>query len=224
MKKLFSFLLLVTLFATAFCQDGVLIDSRDQKSYGVTTINGLTWMTDNLDLKTSLSKGPEDIERELDPRLKGRWYHLNELESLCPEGWRLPTAHEWISYIDFLAMKKDGKYKVKTYAEDIQVKKFDKYLSLFEEGNPLNLISTGIFEGGKYRFPMGLQADYWIADLSTDASNEPYVKRVHENRSHIHLHDPFTQIHSHEHHLDTNDESTLRQFMVRCVCEEKSLN
>ena len=203
--------LLIFLLSILPCygQDDILIDVRDGKSYPVININGTIWMLDNLNLETALSTGLSQlyIDRY---NLRGRYYHMSELDSVCPTGWRLPDVQDWIDYYDFMvstqysevslaidSMTKPVHYTISNYSETID---------LFANTNLLNLKATGRIEGNVQNIPNDY-ADYWTLD-----DNEEF-----KGRTHIHIMNPWTTIHSHKNHLRPKKVEELRKFMVRCV-------
>lgn len=220
MKK-YIWQLLLCLPFYVFGQKGELIDARDNQSYETIEFNGQRWMRDNLNWKTELSLGFSKEMQMLYPDISGRWYHMNELHDVCPEGWRLPTADDWIYYFDSLVSDKGVRPKIKSRNEGVSITNISKHINLFEPDNLLNIYPVGIFQGSDFVYAAEM-ADFWIQDLATketlqaDQKYKP-VKYSYENASHIHLYNDFTQIHSHEHHLDPSDEPNLRRFLVRCV-------
>ena len=153
---------------------------------------------------------------------------MSEIESVCPKGWRLPDANDWIEYFDHLSSLKSVSYKMKTKKESISITNFHGKIDLFESGNPLDLFPAGIYQDQEFMSGGDVEVDFWISDLISkkranendfELSYQPVLK-VFAGTSHIHLFYKFIQIHSHDHHLDLNDPSTMRRFLVRCVCDE----
>jgi len=69
------------------------VDERDNKEYQWITINGLKWMNENLNFKTQNSQCYEnDSNCEF-----GSFYESRDLQSVCPNGWRLPTIEELLN-------------------------------------------------------------------------------------------------------------------------------
>ena len=216
-----SFIVCACIPVQGFSQrDSLLIDSRDGQQYRVGTVNGQTWMLDNLAIETSLSLGvPEDL-RSLNPDFRGRWYHMHELDSICPEGWRLPHLDDWIAYFDYLSSISEGSYDLQTSTSEYRLTEFNQYFDLFENGNPLLIIPAGIYEGNEFLYAPG-SADFWIMDLQTrkeaKGKNFKLVKKSYPGTAHIHLYNQFTHIHSHRDHLEADKPNEMRRFMCRCI-------
>jgi len=193
-------------------QSGTLIDARDGKSYLTTEINGVQWMLKNLEFETprSVAVTPEQAERFKQFKLQGRYYHFEELDSVCPTGWRIPNVQDWTTYFQFLAEAyPEIKLDVLTFDEDNHYTTFMNYnqrIDLFKENNPMNLNPTGRIEGTTFNVP-DVYADLWTLD-----DEETFM-----GKSHIHIMNPWTTIHSHKHNLKPKQEKKLRKFMVRCV-------
>lgn len=79
--------------------DEYMTDSRDSKKYRIMTINGVTWMFDNLDYagdNTSTCPGGTGTNCP-----KGRMYSFSSAKNICPEGWVLPDSSQWKEMEDF---------------------------------------------------------------------------------------------------------------------------
>ena len=74
---------------------GSFTDSRDDHVYKITTIGSQTWMADNLKYKGSSTSYCYDNE-ESNCEKYGRMYSLSEAKTICPEGWHLPTAEDYM--------------------------------------------------------------------------------------------------------------------------------
>lgn len=228
MRSLLALILLVVVSKSALSQDRVFKDPRDNQQYRYTEINGLKWMLDNLNYFTELSF---DLSPEINDTLMyrvpdARWYHLLEINKVCPDGWRLPTGDEWLDYVKSRIAEKGTKYSEGTYKSDYAIwLKGKQKIGLYEAGNPLALQPIGIFEGQTfYQYPGS--ADYWIQDIPMikdvgKKSGKKAVKVTYENRSHVHLFPDRTNFHSHQHHLSPDDPDKMRRFLVRCVCESE---
>ena len=87
---------------------------------------------------------------------------------------------------------------------------YEKRIDLFKQGNPLSLNPTGRIDGGKFNIP-DFYADYFTTDS----------KETFKGKSHIHIMNMYTTIHSHQHNLQEEKEDELRKFAVRCVKQSK---
>lgn len=224
MKRI-ALLIIVSLPLLCFSQSDSLLDTRDNRKYAISKINETKWMLDNLNFETDLSFSLNETQQAVNPKIIGRWYHLDEVSAVCPAGWQIPSTKDWIEYFNVLTKMKDSKLKLRSGKENIALSGYDDKVNLFDLESPLNIKPTGIFQGSKYLLEE--MADYWIADIPTKNSvndlnefkkeNFRPVSFIFKGKSHIHLYNGFTQIHSHDHHLDPTDSETLRRFMVRCV-------
>ena len=88
----------------------------------------------------------------------------------------------------------------------IELSEDQVHSKVFKKGNPLNLNPTGRIDGGKFNVP-DVYADYFTTDS----------KETFKGKSHIHIMNIYTTVHSHEHNLQPEKENELRKFMVRCV-------
>ncbi len=204
-------------------QDGYfLIDQRDGQKYATTTIDGTVWMAENLAFATELSFGPPDTLLSLQPDFKGRWYHMSEIKSICPSGWRLPYLEDWLNYFNYLANNSNGNYELITWTTDYRLTNFEEYFDLFEEGNPLTILPAGIYEGNAFMYRPG-SADYWMMDIiprhQSEKKSFKVVKKSYPGKAHIHLYNQYTHIHSHDHHLENEKPDQIRRFLCRCVEE-----
>lgn len=75
------------------------VDPRDNQVYRYVKIGDAVWMKDNLRFASDNSFCNQKYGGGCDKI--GRYYKIEELPSLCPEGWRLPRAK------DFNAMQKN---------------------------------------------------------------------------------------------------------------------
>ena len=206
----------------------VLIDCRDSLSYRVIEIRGTLWMAENLVFNSKLSSPMSAEQKEKQPNLSGRFYHVNEIDSICPCDWNLPDTEDWINYFSYLSDSARQQTKLSFDKSHIAFHEYENHTDIFSdnhESNPLNLIPTGRWEGGQYYSPDNY-ADYWTLDPPNFGEGDRNARsglvhvlpEVHEGRTHIHFRAKgFTNIHSHKHHLDAKKEKKLRKFMVRCV-------
>ena len=222
---LLSFLVLLISIETRG-QEQYLTDARDGQQYLTAEVNGSRWMLENLNYLSTKSIGLSPAQQETYPHVQGRYYHQEELDSVCPTGWRLPGMTDWLSYFEFLGQQHQAEISYKSYRDHVEIRDYDDQFQLFAEDSPLHLKFGGIYEGDELIIK-GDYVNYWLQDLTSSADmgerdllerlGIKRVRKVYGGTSHIHLGHPWTQIHSHEHHLDPADEASLRRFMVRCI-------
>jgi uncharacterized protein (TIGR02145 family) len=205
-------LTLLTTVLNAFPQTH-LIDARDGKVYRTKPIGKTTWMIDNLDYaqKNSMGLTREQKDRYKEFNLHGRYYHFENIDSVCPTGWRLPDVEDGTDYFNFLVAASHKRVKLETRVVDdpthyTSFLNYNKRIDIFTADSPLNLKPTGRIEGGKLNAP-DVYADYFTTDNRESFSG----------RSHIHIMNAWTTIHSHDHNMQSDKEEELRKFMVRCV-------
>ena len=113
-------------------RNGMLIDYRDGKSYGVAKINGLYWMTDNLRYVDSVSmanlrgnswcheddrtcskfgrlyswSAAMDADKKFNSNAFGN--KNSSVQGICPTGWRLPTKSDIANLTIFVTMNNGG--------------------------------------------------------------------------------------------------------------------
>jgi uncharacterized protein (TIGR02145 family) len=185
------------------------IDPRDGQGYRYRSINGVSWMLDNLNFESEMSI---QVDREFNNAPKGRFYHIYELDSVCPDGWTVSRKEDWLSYFGFLINNaSDSTLKVQENKMDeiVEIDHWGK-LDVFNEVNPLEIDFTSWMEGGKWMtndlLPRS-DANFWVLEPERDELE----------RTHVHIDENRIRIHRHKHNLKPNQEKKLRQFMVRCV-------
>lgn len=221
-------LIIVTLLmANGVKSQHVLVDCRDSTAYDVVDIGGTLWMKEDLKYKSELSRSLTGDYADKYPHLRGRFYHINELDSVCPCDWKLPDVEDWIAFYDHLATINSDSLQIKLSFDKaaIAIMNYHSTIDVFSDDNPLNLRTNGRMEGEQYFYLEGL-ADYWVKDppdFSEGTRNlRPGVvhvlPQVFSGKTHIHIRSQgLSNIHSHNHHLDPKKEKKLRKFMVRCI-------
>lgn len=222
----YSFLF-VLVAQNTLAQD-VFVDPRDHQKYSVVRIRGNEWMAENLNFETPLSVSSEP-QQEKNPKLTGRYYHLEEICCVCPDGWRLPDLEDWLNYFSFMVKSVDSLAPLKYMGDErsLGIGGYNEKVNLFADDNPLQLTGTGMVEGKKFINPENI-ANYWTLDPpewshDLDHSKQDHIHvlpLVYDGKTHIHIrNNGFSNIHSHDHHLNPKNKKKLRKFMVRCVRE-----
>ncbi len=139
MIKFISFLLVLTPMIDQ--NQSTLIDTRDGFEYEIVKLGELYWMKDNLQFN---AKGSVVLEGNNE----FRFYRFDNLDSVCPDGWRLPTIADWDGFTNsFEGVEKarmmEGNKKF--YRVDF----LDRY-NIFED-NRLGIRAFGRIEGGELR-------------------------------------------------------------------------
>ena len=212
--KNFIVLVIILCVHSAFGQN-TYTDSRDNNVYRTADINGTVWMLDNMKLVSKRSRQPSQEEKDKHhiSSTTGRYYHFQEVDNICPEGWRLPTFEDWTSYLNYLAIDYDTLELISDTVEDPHhhyIEGFYGVIDLFEEGNPLNLQPVGRYQGEALSTSFDTPfADYWAHDPNEDI----------QGTSHVHIWEVIN-VHSQEHHMNPEKEDELRRFMCRCIKEK----
>ncbi|MDA3778665.1 MAG: FISUMP domain-containing protein [Bacteroidales bacterium] len=127
---------------------GTFTDKRDDKRYNWVKIGDVKWMAENLRYITE-----DDTECKNDNPANctafGRMYNFKTAETICPEGWRLPTSDEWNALLE-------------TINKDVNKANYDldKLYPFGKTGFELLLGGETITEGKKSIYT----ANYWFLD------------------------------------------------------------
>jgi uncharacterized protein (TIGR02145 family) len=98
MKKIFFSGFLLGLILNVYGQ-GKFTDPRDGNVYKTITVEGVTWMVENLKYKTP--EGSSYFENDPNNVQKyGILYDWKTATRVCPKGWHLPSGAEFQSLID----------------------------------------------------------------------------------------------------------------------------
>ena len=230
-------LLICIIFTTplvCFGQIDTLLDIRDNNIYNTKEINGTVWMLDNLDFVTNLSFDIPPEKKEF--QLSGRYYYLSELDSVCPVEWQLPDPEDWLRYFEYLVHTKSTDM-VLEFTGELTNFTFSGYkgkIDLFADDSPLHLGPTGRYEGTIFNRPNDY-ADYWTLDAPTyqtvnnkehgDSDHVHIMSGLVKGKTHIHIRpNSFTNVHSHDHHINPKKKKKMRRFMVRCIKINENIN
>ena len=98
-------------------EKGTFTDKRDGREYRTITVDGMTWMAQNLNYAPASSLGCHEGDNK-DCTKHGRIYTWGEvidstksycghnivcdqpLQGICPDGWRIPTRGDWLALLN----------------------------------------------------------------------------------------------------------------------------
>ena len=108
MKKIIFLFGLIAICLAGFSQEtGTFTDPRDNKVYKTVTINGQTWMAENLVFKAKSGCWAYD-NNENNVATYGYLYTLTTAKKSCPVGWHVPSNVEWFILTDYLGDENSG--------------------------------------------------------------------------------------------------------------------
>lgn len=96
------------------CEDdvfGVMKDSRDGQLYMTVSIGSQVWMRENLNYKSDYKNGTDSS------LYYGRFYTWDEAESICPDGWHLPSENEFKTLINFVGGAEAANIKLRSSSD-----------------------------------------------------------------------------------------------------------
>lgn len=125
---------------------GTLLDSRDGKSYKTVVIGGKTWMAENLNFATDSSFCYDDTPANCTKY--GRLYQESDAVKACPEGWRIPTADDWMELRN--TAESEWSNDLRSILEDEETWEINPMI----DPVPMNLIGFAARAGG-YRAKTG---------------------------------------------------------------------
>lgn len=79
-----------------------IIDDRDGQIYRTVTIGTQTWFAQNLNYDTEDETSSCYKEDALNCYSYGRLYQGDVAQSICPQGWHLPSIEEWETLFNYL--------------------------------------------------------------------------------------------------------------------------
>ena len=186
-------------------------DPRDSTVYKVVEIGRLKWFQDNLKFQTVLSYFPR-LSDDPSKIKEGNFYPYQELDTVCPPGWRIPNQQEWQQYVQerlqsqkgaMEALQVDtlkGEYLAISYTDT------SEKVSLFSDENPINLGPFGWIEGKRRKNKE--TTTIWVRHTDLE-----------DQRFHMHISDHRYIFHTHQHHIDDVPRRS-RMFMVKCVSDK----
>ncbi|MBI5010538.1 MAG: hypothetical protein HZB98_13035 [Bacteroidia bacterium] len=132
MKKLLlttSFILVVS----ALQSQEIFTDKRDGNVYRTITLNGITWMAENLRFKTKNGAVYYDNNPD-NARDYGMLYDWKAAKTVCPSGWHLPSGNEFRTLSDHFQLQESWRKESKdTVSFTIQLGGFQDHEGTFSE-------------------------------------------------------------------------------------------
>lgn len=172
----------------------VFVDPRDSQSYDIVKIGNRWWFAENLNYytKTSVVFADDRIQSGQ----WGRYYHYNEMQFVCPQGWHIPNLSDW-----GILKKIIDEESVYSLMDTTYWVKNDSATN----STGLNLHPYGFKHKRKFMLQY-LNSTFWFKDTV-------------DTNTHWHLHiDGDNNLLPYYFH-DHGDELFKRRFAVRCVCD-----
>lgn len=169
--------------------DEIFTDARDNKDYHVATIGNLVWFRQNL---AYAEAGSPYRDAEAMSDIFGRYYTWDELDGLCPEGWRVPAEKDWTDLAKSLAEDASEMNELEKF-EGIAGKmmanaRFNTELLWefwpavdIDNGTGLAMIPTGFANiSGDSKTFLGVNkyAAFWTATENADNKEQAYYRYI----------------------------------------------
>jgi uncharacterized protein (TIGR02145 family) len=174
----------------------VFIDPRDSQSYDIVKIGNRWWFAENLNYYTKTSVVYSDDK--IAPGQWGRYYHYNEMQFVCPQGWHIPNLSDW-----GILKKIIDEESVYSLMDTTYWVKNDSATN----SSGLNLQPYGFKHKRKF-INQYLNSTFWFKD-TVDTNTHWHLHMDGENNL-----DPY---YFHDH----GEELFVRRFAVRCVCDDR---
>ncbi len=132
MKNFLTGSILIMIFYSSSAQDK-MTDARDGNVYHTVTVNGITWMKENLRFTGLPGVFFFDNDKNNLP-LYGALYEWKTAMQACPSGWHLPTGQAFQNLLDYYDQKDSwGKGPSDPEAFNIQLGGQQDYEGIFSE-------------------------------------------------------------------------------------------
>lgn len=159
-------------------------DDRDGKTYRTAYINGLRWMTENLNYKVDGSHLPDTSEYGLEYARSyknytgeyGRYYTWSGAMVACPTGWRLPSISEYKELIEFAG----GKYKA---ANNLKSKSgWAERIANGEDKFNFSALPAGYMQSGNGFYNQYTRfVGFWSSDGGSESSEEAELMYISDS-------------------------------------------
>jgi len=186
--------------ASTILQDSI-VDERDNEVYEIIKVDSTWWFNKNLNFKTD--KSSILLDEESNASKLGRLYAFEEIQNICPKGWRVPTVEEFENLLDHLQSKHDSGIVNLPYNWD-NVNKGNKLGFKFNK--------TGLKHKKKY-----IANESFNIWLDSGIESEAY----HVHMANYDKKKPNSLALFRHEHEKKKPIKKKRKFAVRCVCEEK---
>ena len=196
--------------------DTLFVDSRDGKTYPIVQMGDLLWFGTNLSYETPTSWCVEEIK--VKDCADGNYYYNTDLESLCPQGWRVATWTDWDETLKYQAQERGMSLDSITY-DSLDFTLWSRVLlegfnfNLMYDTLGLNFKATGFVEGASGKAKKKIKyslASFWVID-----------KKANDPRMHIHMNETGLNKHNHSSSTVSGKPSKMRRFAVRCVTDRE---
>ncbi len=162
----------------------LLNDTRDDRSYYYTAIEGYDWFIQNLAYRgddNDLTVGVPYYNAEAINDVLGAFYSYDEAVAACPDGWKLPTAEEW----DACIPESSGDLMANVYLNGSKMWEFwpavtisnNTLFSAFPAGNA-NLVTLS-FSGITER------AVFWTSTEDEDDTSKAVAKYIVDDQTDV---------------------------------------
>lgn len=177
--------------------DGGFTDSRDQRVYGIISIDGQDWMADNLAFLPEVSLPnygddnqayyyvPEfqesnpstyDAKKTANYAMYGVLYNWEAAMTACPAGWHLPTDEDWMKLETSLGMSDSEKDKTVWRQSGSVGKKLKSTNLWIDEGNGINsvlfrAVPAGSRTTGGNFSPTRVSSGFWSSNENDSQKN-----------------------------------------------------
>ena len=170
--------------------DGQFTDPRDNTVYPYTQIGTQTWMRRNLRYQ---GKGHPVMDSPVMAKTFCQFYTWEEAQSVCPEGWRLPTESDWATLAKHLGCSDAkegstfgaiaGKMMLDASFNGEKLWEYWPEVTMSDESH-FSALPTGygVNENGSYTYPtFSSYAFFWSAEDRGESGAARYFSEKNNN-------------------------------------------